>query len=180
MINRDEHVMLGYNYRMNEMAAAMGLIQLRKLDEFNERRIENSLFLLNELGNVPQPWFRIPKLSSFVRHTFFWCRLIVKSEEGISTRDVVMRLGEQGIEVRERYHEPLYKQKCLVDYSPCPKGCPFSCQDPENVTDYRRLYLPNAETVAGKVIGLPNHPGLTESELSRVVDVVTGLFQEYV
>lgn len=180
LINREDHVSLGYNYRMNEMAAAMGLIQLRKLDELNERRIENSLFLLSELNNVPQPWFRIPILSSFVRHTFFWCPLIVKPEEGFSTRDVVMRLREQGIEVRQRYHEPLYKQKVLVDYSSYPKGCPFSCQYSENVPDYRKLYLPNAEAVAGNVIGLPNHPGLTESELRRVVDVVTGRLQEYV
>ena len=37
--NRDEHEMLGYNYRMNEIAGIMGNIQLKSLDKINKREL---------------------------------------------------------------------------------------------------------------------------------------------
>lgn len=176
MINRDDHVCLGYNYRMNEMSAAMGLVQLKKLDAFNELRIKNSLFVLNELSNNTPEWCRIPTLSHNIKHTFFWCPLIINAEKGYKTDDVVEKLKQNGIEVRQRYKEPLYKQKVILDYSPYPKGCPFMCQPDANIPDYRNLYLPNVEKVAGNIIGLPNHPALTQEELEYIVDTVRNLY----
>lgn len=176
LINRDDHVYLGYNYRMNEIAAAMGLVQLKKLDFFNERRIKNSLFILKELSIATPKWCSVPKLSNDIKHTFFWCPLIVKAEKGFSTDDVVNRLKEKGIEVRQRYKEPLYKQKVILDCSPYPKGCPFACQLAINIPDYRSLYLPNVEVLAGNIIGLPNHPALQKEDLEYVVKTVCNLY----
>ena len=49
MINRDTHEFLGYNYRMGEINAAIGLAQLRKIDKITQKRVKNSLYLLNSL-----------------------------------------------------------------------------------------------------------------------------------
>lgn len=176
MCNRDDHVLLGYNYRMNEMAAAMGLVQLDKLEEFNARRIENSRFILGALGEVEGVWYRIPKLEKHIRHTFFWCPLLVKTEKGYKTAEVVQRLKEKGIEVRQRYQEPLYKQKIMTDMSPYPKGCPFQCGRGANYQDYGNLYLPHVESLAGNVIGLPNHPALHREELEYIAETVVNLY----
>tara|TARA_Y100000294_G_scaffold127928_1_gene119540 strand:+ start:283 stop:1449 length:1167 start_codon:yes stop_codon:yes gene_type:complete len=176
LVNRDDHVYLGYNYRMNEIAAAMGLVQLNKLDFFNEQRIKNSLFLLNELGRINTNWFRIPKLSKDIKHTFFWCPLVVNTENGFATRDVVEKLKERGVEVRQRYQEPLYKQKVIQELSPYPSGCPFTCQPESNIPDYKSLNLPNVEVLAGNIIGLPNHPELNQEDLEYIMDAVLGLY----
>ena len=40
MIDRDTHKILGYNYRMNEISAVIGLEQLKKLDKINSKRIK--------------------------------------------------------------------------------------------------------------------------------------------
>jgi dTDP-4-amino-4,6-dideoxygalactose transaminase len=176
LINRDDHIYLGYNYRMNEIAAAMGLVQLNKLDSFNEQRIKNSLFLLNELGRINTNWFRIPKLSKDIKHTFFWCPLVVNTENGFATRDVVEKLKEKGIEVRQRYQEPLYKQKVIQELSPYPNGCPFTCQPESNIPNYKSLNLPNVEVLAGNIIGLPNHPELNQEDLEYILEVVLGLY----
>ncbi|MBF0343339.1 MAG: DegT/DnrJ/EryC1/StrS family aminotransferase [Nitrospirae bacterium] len=176
LINRDDHVCLGYNYRMNEMAAAMGLVQLKKLDGFNGKRIKNSLFILNELTKRRQSWFRIPKLSSDIKHTFFWCPLVVRSEDGYKTEEVVKKLRDKGIEVRQRYKEPLYKQKIILDYKPYPGGCPFACLPSSDVPDYASLYLPNVEALSGNIIGLPNHPVLTDEDLIYIVDTIASLY----
>ncbi|MEW6614453.1 MAG: DegT/DnrJ/EryC1/StrS family aminotransferase [Thermodesulfobacteriota bacterium] len=176
MINRDDHLVLGYNYRMNEIAAAIGLVQLKKLDRLNEQRIKNSLFLLNELRKETKNWFGLPKLSDKVKHTFFWCPLVVKRGKGFITSDVVERLKKRGIEVRQRYHMPLYKQKVVQDYSPYPGRCPFACQPESNIPDYKRLYLPNVEELAGGIIGLPNHPALQKEDLKYIVESVLNLY----
>jgi len=176
LINRDDHECLGYNYRMNEMAAAMGLVQLNKLDYFNEQRIKNSLFLLKELGRKNSKWFRIPELSKDIGHTFFWCPLIVNTENGFSAKDVVEKLKERGVEVRQRYQEPLYKQKVLQELSPYPNGCPFTCQPELNIPDYKSLNLPNVEALAGNIIGLPNHPELNQEDLEYIMEAVLGLY----
>ena len=49
MIDRDTHKTLGYNYRMNEISAVIGLEQLKKLDKINSKRIKNSKYLINKL-----------------------------------------------------------------------------------------------------------------------------------
>ncbi|WP_290595658.1 MULTISPECIES: DegT/DnrJ/EryC1/StrS family aminotransferase [unclassified Archaeoglobus] len=170
MVGRDQHVMLGYNYRMSEINAAIGLVQLRKLEKLNEKRIENSLYLLDRIKEEVE-WLRVPEIRDYVRHTFFWCPVIVLEKEiGMTTPKVVEKLKDHGVEVRYRYREPLYKQKVLLDLSSYPKGCPFSCA--RRQIDYHNVFLPNVEKIAGKIIGLPNHPGLTKEELDQVVETL--------
>jgi len=176
MTGRDDHEVLGYNYRMNEMAAAMGLIQLKKLDELNQQRIENSLWLLRKLEDNPREWFQTPKITDKIKHTFFWCPLKICSEQGYDTKDVVNRLREKYVEVRHRYYQPLYKQKVIQDYSPYPNGCPYSCRPEDCGQDYRNLYLPNVEEIAGNIIGLPNHPALKTEQLEYIIETVLNLY----
>jgi len=176
MIGRDDHVALGYNYRMNEMAAAMGLVQLGKLPGLNTKRIANSQYILEKLTGNMRSWYKVPRLSAHVKHTFFWCPLIIDEREA-SPEEVVRQLREKGIEVRHRYKSPLYKQKLLTDGSPYYKGgCPFRCVSSQRHREYGSLFLPNVEKIAGRIIGLPNHPAMTKSELERVVDTVLNLY----
>jgi len=177
MVNRDTHAFLGYNYRMNEIAAAIGIEQLKKLPSLNAKRIRNSLYLIEQLKSLF--WLSSPKLEPYVKHTFFWVPFLVQEEVlGISTLDVIERLRKSGVEVRHRYREPLYRQPVLVENDGyggklCPYQCMYRSTPP---IDYGKIYLPNVEKVAGTIIGLPNHPALSENELRFVVDVVKGLF----
>ena len=78
MEGRHDHVMLGYNYRMTEIAAAIGIIQLDKLDELNEKRIKASEYLIEQLSGVS--WLTMPKVPSYVRHTYFWCHAMINED----------------------------------------------------------------------------------------------------
>ncbi len=170
MVGRDQHIILGYNYRMSEINAAIGIVQLKKLERLNELRIKNSLYLLSEIKKRIS-WLKVPEIKSYIRHTFFWCPVLVLEDEiGFKTSEIVKRLREFGVEVRYRYREPLYKQRVLTDLSPYPKGCPFKCA--RRGINYRNVFLPNIEKIAGKIIGLPNHPGLSAEDLDYVVEVL--------
>ena len=174
MISRDEHAVLGYNYRMNEVAAAIGIVQLSKLDELNEIRAQNSMYLLKALEDVD--WLSVAKIKPYVKHAFFWCPVQVNEEKlGMTTKELVAELRRRGVEVRHRYVAPLYKQPMLLNQNAHPKKCPFSCPFYGKEVDYSKIYLPNVESVAGKMIGLPNHPKLTAEELNRVIDVIKSI-----
>lgn len=173
MSGRDDHVMLGYNYRMTEMEAAMGLVQLGKMGELNAKRIENSLYLIGELKKKEIEWLILPTLKEDVKHTFFWCPILIDEQKlGMPTQELITKLRERGVETRHRYKEPLYKQKMLVEKNIYPKGFPFNSEYYRKNIDYGGLYLPNVEKIAGRVIGLPNHPKLKKEELERVVEVL--------
>mgnify|MGYP005664909963 CR=1 FL=1 len=176
MSGRDDHIVLGYNYRMTEMGAAMGLVQLRKLDELNGRRIANSLYLIGELAKLKIDWLTLPRLREDVKHTFFWCPILIDEQKlGMSTTALIAKLRENGVETRNRYKEPLYRQRILVEKTAYPGGFPFTSEYCKRNVDYGSLCLPNAERVAGKIIGLPNHPKLGKAELDRVVEVVASV-----
>lgn len=155
MSDRDNHVLLGFNNRMSEMEAAMGSAQLRRLDELNSKRIANSEYLLKEIAKLP--WAKTTHIEENVTHTYFWCPLMVDEDKtDKSFEELKTHLKKNNIGFRQRYQEPLYKQEVLKRLG----------------LDYSNLCLPNVEAVAGRILGLPNHPGLTQEELDRVVEVL--------
>jgi len=164
---RNDHVLLGYNYRMTEMEAAMGMVQLDKLERLNEARIRNSEYLIERMGDIS--WLTPPNVPPYVKHTYFWLHILVDEDVlGFSTQELIRRLRERGVEVRHRYLEPLNRQPILNDNLPEALRLAAGGALP----NYGEMHLPNAERAAGQVIGLPNRPDMTQAELDRVVDVL--------
>lgn len=157
MEGRDDHIRLAYNNRMTEMGGAMGLVQLAKLDTLNERRIRNSQIILDSVRELD--WAIVPVPDGNRTHTYFWCPVMVKPDSGRSIDELKEYLLSHGIGFRHRYVEPLYRQPVLRKVK---------------AQKYDNIYLPVVERIAGNVIGLPNHPGLTEKERNRVIDALRG------
>jgi len=154
MSGRHGHVCLGFNNRMTEMEAAMGLVQLKKMDELNRRRIENSQYLIDRLSHLS--WVRMARPEKDIIHTYFWCPLLVEKGRDKTIEGLKAHLAQKKIGFRHRYLAPLYRQPVLKNLG----------------LDYSPVCLPIAERVAGQVIGLPNHAGLTRKDLDRVIDAV--------
>ena len=112
MVDRDTHKFLGYNFRMSEINASIGLVQLKKLNKINKKRSENSKYILKNLEKLRKPnsWFEPQKEKDNIFHTYFWCPIRIKSKK-ISIDLVKNKLKKKGIEIRSRYKYPLYKTK---------------------------------------------------------------------
>jgi len=149
-----EHVMLGYNYRMTEMAAAIGLVQLRRLEGWVRRRRENAKALtkgLSEIeGLVP------PAEGNWMVHAYY--QYIVRAEPAfrLSRDEIVAELAEEGVGCRASYPGPLYAQKALRDRKVRGK-CPV------------------AEQVVGGLFELPVHPGVSAKDVGTILEAVEGL-----
>jgi len=166
MVNRNEHTILGYNYRLSEIHAAIGIVQLKKLDKFNERRRKVSFALREELSSVD--WLEPQYIPDYINHAFFWCAMKIDEKKiGMSGKELREELLKKGLEVRHRYSAPLYKQPVLLENN-------FNGLVPEKI-DYSNMYLPNVESIAGKLIGLPNHPGITDDEINETVSIIRSI-----
>jgi perosamine synthetase len=169
MSNRDEHVELGYNYRMSDLHAAIGTKQVDRLEGFNERRTEISERLFDELADIE--WLEAATVRDYVDHAYFWAPFEIDAEAiGMSGKEVWAELKERGVETRHRYVKPLYRQPVFLERRGFNGEFPWTAND--NDHDYAELHLETVEDVAGRTIGLPNHPNLTEEDIDYVVETI--------
>lgn len=144
------HTSLGYNYRMTDMAGAMGLVQLKKLDGMNARRAANA-------GYLDQS-FRCPGLvTPYVRpdSTHVYHQYVVKVEKGSRLpRDGLRQaLAARGVGTAIHYPRPVHDQplyRGLRGKDPCPVS----------------------SRLASSVLSLPVHPLVTGDDLTAIVRAV--------
>lgn len=140
-----DHAAVGHNYRMTEMQAAIGRVQLRRLERLNRKRRANARWLTRALGATPG--LLVPTEAPGTRHVYH--QYTVRSRR----RDLlVRRLRGQRIDVGVYYPRPLHRYPHLA---------PFA-----------RRGLEESERAAREVVSLPVHPALTRRDLSRIVRAV--------
>jgi perosamine synthetase len=138
---------IGYNYRMTDLSAALGLGQLEHLDEYNARRRANAARLTEGLGR--SRWLMTPVEPRECFHVYNQYTIRVPQ-----SRDrLVKYLNDQGIGTRVYYPS-------LVPNSPAYRRLGFAGQ------------FPAAETLAREVLSLPVHPALAEGDLERIIEAV--------
>ena len=141
------HDEIGYNYRMTNMAAAIGLCQLKKLDSFNAKRRETAAYYN---ANIKNPLVQTP--ASYEKGTHVYHQYTVKIRE--DKRDAfIAHLEQNGIGYGVFYPLSIPEQKCYI---------PLGINTPCPVTDI----------VKKKVVSLPVHPQLTAQEAEAVVQCV--------
>ena len=142
------HDDIGYNFRMTDISAAIGIAQLDRIDQFNNKRIENADYLnkyLKDIDGVIIPYAR--SNSTHVYHQY-----TIRVEKGKRDNWIEI-LTDNGIGTGVHYPIPLYNQPIYQKL-----GYTGNC--------------PNAETAANGVISLPVHPSLTNEDLDLVIDAV--------
>lgn len=148
MRQRYYHDELGYNYRMTDVHAAIGLAQLAKLEQFNDARRENAAYLSSHLNGVTAPY--APEGCSHVFHQY---TIRVSADR---RDEIVEGLKVRGIGSMIYYPVPVHQQRPYQDLGYHPS-------------------LLQAECAAQEVLSLPVHPGLDVEDLERIVFAVNEL-----
>jgi dTDP-4-amino-4,6-dideoxygalactose transaminase len=139
------HETIGYNFRMTEIQAAIGRVQLGKLQQFTAKRRENAAYLTERLEGVITP-YEAPG-SHHVYHQY-----TVRVLDGRD--ELAAHLRERGIATGIYYPLPVHKQAVYQRLG---------------YTDH----LPVAEKACEQVLSLPVHPALTQQDLDRIVQGVS-------
>jgi dTDP-4-amino-4,6-dideoxygalactose transaminase len=105
-----QHTHLGYNYRLDEMSAALGAVQLSRLDELIEKRERVASWYSQKLRNIPG--IEVPGLAPNTTR-MSWFVYVIRFEKGINRDLVAKKLGEKGIPARP-YFLPIHLQPYMV------------------------------------------------------------------
>jgi len=143
---RYHHEIVGYNLRMTDLQAALGLAQLAKVDAWNAQRQANAAYLTERLAGVAG--VSTPRLRERATHVFHQYTLRLGDRDAM-----VQRLTQHGIGVAVHYPTPIHQQPV-----------------------YRQLgyadSLPQAEAASREVLSLPVHPSLSTRDLELIVEAV--------
>lgn len=161
---------IGWNYRMTELEAAVGIAQFEKLDMLTNHRVSLADYLKKKLARFPG--LSLPVTRPGNNHVYFV--FPIKFDEqavGIDRDLFVKALNAEGVPfgagyVRPIYLEPAYQQR--IGYGA--KGCPFSCAFYEGRIDYDKGLCPVAERLYEKELlltGLCRYP-MTESDMDDI------------
>ena len=142
------HEVVGYNFRMTNIAAAIGLRQLDRLEDWTLARIANAARLTEGLERV-----RTPATQNGFTHVFH--QYTVRVPEWASREEVVSKLQERGVGARVYYPTPIHQQPVFA-----------------KMGGYGQLDLPETLRATSEVVSLPVHPLLTEDELEYVIEEV--------
>jgi dTDP-4-amino-4,6-dideoxygalactose transaminase len=93
----------GYNYRLTDIQAAVGLVQLRKLDDLNRRRIENAAYITEGLKDLPG--LKLPVIAEGNKHVFHLYPVLIDAEVFGRTKEdfVYDMLHECGVKLGTHY-----------------------------------------------------------------------------
>ena len=139
------HETIGYNFRMTEIQAAIGLVQMGKLEQFTAARRANAEYLSRHLQRVI-----VPYEAPGCRHVYH--QYTIRVADG---RDALAEhLRDRGIATGIYYPLPIHKQVAYQRLG-------------------YRDHLPVAERASREVLSLPVHPALSQKDLDHIVEGVT-------
>jgi perosamine synthetase len=145
-----DHGGLGFNYRLSDLAAALGVAQMEKLDELLARRAAVARLYeqgLAELEGVTAP------VAARGAERRSWFVYVVRLGDGVDRDAVIAGLAEQGVAAKA--------------YLPCIHLFPHLRE-----LGYREGQFPVAEAAAAHSLALPFFPAMTESQVARVCEAL--------
>lgn len=149
MRDRYEYEMLGYNFRLTDVLAAIGLAQLGRMEEATRRRRSNASYLSAHLRGVGTPIVKEGR-----EHV--WHQYTVRLPQGADRQDTMRRLAKDGIGAGVFYPRSAHRF-------------------PHVHAETGDVDLPVTDRVAASVLSLPVHPLLDGSDLERIAAAINSL-----
>ncbi len=143
------HSLAGHNERFNETQAAIGRLQLKKLDAFNSRRREIADAYVKNLKGFP---ILLPQQQAWGYHVYHM--FVIRTKKRDKLREY---LSKRGIETGIHYPIPCHLQ-------------------PPIVKTQGRVFLPLTEKYCGEIISIPIHPMLKDDDVGYICRQLTGYF----
>lgn len=147
------HESFGTNWRMTEIQAAIGRVQLKRMSGWHKKRLSNA----NSIWSAAKTCkgLRVPTIPDYIEHAAYKCYVFVK--DGFELRDkMMMEINEKGV--------PCYSGSCSEVY----------LEKAFDNTGFRpKERLPNAKKLGETSLMFLVHPTLTEKEIQKTCDVLT-------
>jgi perosamine synthetase len=144
------HPLVGYNYRLTNLQAALGLAQLERLDHFVEIKRRNAALYSERLANVPG--ITLHPEAPWASNVYWMYSILVEDTFPLSRDETMAALRERGVDTRPFFH--------AIHTMP---------------SHLRQVSLPVAEGLAARGINLPSSVKLTEGQVDYVCEQLSDL-----
>lgn len=158
MRRRYHHEILGYNYRMTDLAAAIGREQLKCLDQSNSRRVENAASYNKLLAGCPG--LILPAVGPNREHVYHQYTVRITPQFGRTRDEVADLLKAEGVATGIYYPVPAHLQASIQSLG------------------LKGGRLPVAEQMATEVLSLPVHPSLADGDVAFVASKLLSLSRQ--
>jgi perosamine synthetase len=149
----EEYLCVGYNYRMTDVQAAIGIEQLKRLDWIVERRRELAARYTQVLAG--HPWLRPPEVPDYANFNYQSYALQLTDDAPIGRDQLMESLLERGIATR--------------------RGVMLTHTEPAYAGRVGNVRLPNSKRASARSILIPLYPGMTDDEQDQVIAAVLRL-----
>lgn len=150
-----EHTMIGYNYRLSDIASALGITQLAKIDSMLANRAEVANWYNKEFSDFKYVSTQVVKDNVDMS----WFVYVVKLDKGLDRDRLIQRLADQGVPARA-YFNPIHVQPYLKDYA------------------HRAEGLEHTLDTASRTLALPFHGQMDVEQVKFVVNTVKSLVMD--
>jgi perosamine synthetase len=145
------HTMMGLNYRMTDVEAAIGREQLKRLDDMLHTRRGNAQILLDGMQGLEG--IRCQKQTDPSEHAWHQFCIVVDADRfGMDRDELASRLKENGIASGVHYPRGVHQQPIFEQL-------------------YGRQSLPVTEEIAESILAIPVHHGLSKNDARKIVEV---------
>ena len=144
---RYKQIAMGYNLRMTEIQAAIGVAQLKKLPRFTQKRQSNAAYLDDQLQSVIQTPTKQPN------HQHVYHQYTIRIPAHLDREQIRQTLKDRGIGTEIYYPRSIHQQPYFIE-----NNMTASC--------------PNAEEASLQVLSLPIHPDVSEKDLALIAEEV--------
>jgi len=136
----------GFNFRMGEIEAAIGIEQLKKLENLVKNRVDTVNYMTHKLKSVSE-YIQTPVVKDGCTHVYYLYAMKYKRKAGMPSREkIVEALCAEGFPVRNGFQKPLYLFSMFqnrIAYGD--KGCPFACPLYKGKVSYEKGLCPTTE-----------------------------------
>lgn len=147
---------IGYNVRMSDIHASLGIEQLKKLDDLNAKRIQN-VKDFNQFFNKYEQFLQLPTVPKGSFHSFYGYPILVKENKSFTRTDLVRFLEEKLIETRAFL------------------GGDLSIQPAYRNEDIKKINLENTKKILHQAFYIGCHPNLSKEQ----IDYIKAMFDEF-
>lgn len=144
-----EHVRLGYNYRMPEVCATMGIVQMKRIDEILAKR--------NKVASLYNEKLKETKGIELPESSGSWFVYVIKLDKKYERDKIIRQMAEKGIQCSDYFHpihlQPFYKE----------------------LFNYKQGDFPISEDVSQRTLALPFYSNLSEKEIDFIKETLENI-----
>ncbi len=169
---------LGYNLKITDWQASIGLAQLSKIEHFVNKRRENFRYLYDNLKKYGE-YFILPRSDENVEPSWFGFLISVKDTAPFSKFDIVKYLEENNIGTRQLFSGNILRQPSFVNSEIALRILDSDLLVSSNLGEEDYKLLPNTEFIMNNTFWIGVQPQLSSIELGRVIKVFDNFLKKY-